>query len=68
MMWQARLQALKSFDGFMDGDVFDVELTEYWAHLVANDYVKLVEKWRLDIQSDSITFRFVSNPSKLDDA
>jgi hypothetical protein len=44
--WIATLQALKSFDGYLEGDTFVVVLTEYWAHLVANDYVRLVHRDR----------------------
>lgn len=45
--WMARVQALKSFEGLMAGDVVEVELTERWAHLIASDYVRLVDRWPL---------------------
>lgn len=43
--WTVSLVALKSFNDHAEGDVFQVELTDYWAHLVAYDYVKVVQRW-----------------------
>jgi hypothetical protein len=65
-MWLARIQALKSFETMMAGDMLDVVLDERWAHLIANDYVRLVDRW--DIPSASTDSKSESNPSKLDDA
>ena len=41
----ARLEALKNFDQFAVGDMIDVILDERWAHLIANDYMKIVTRW-----------------------
>jgi hypothetical protein len=46
-MWIVRITALKSFEQLTEGDSTVVVLDERWAHLIANDYVRLVEKWPL---------------------
>lgn len=52
--WCVVLVALKSFDSVAAGDILNVELTERWAHLIASDYVRLVDRWPLpDTQSAS---------------
>lgn len=45
LMWIAKVQALKSFDSYVVGEYYVVQLTERWAHLIANDYVRLVDRW-----------------------
>lgn len=46
-LWLARLQALKNFDQFAVGDMIDVVLEERWAHLVAGDYMRIVQRWQI---------------------
>ncbi len=43
--WYARLLALKSFETHQAGDIVVVVLNERWAHLIANDYMRLVDRW-----------------------
>ena len=47
MTWAAKLIALKSFEGIQAGDTVEVVLDERWAHLVANDYMRMVDRWQI---------------------
>lgn len=60
MMYVARLEALKSFDSLAVGDMLDVILDERWAHLIANDYVRMVGRWPLEPPPD-ITYGWTSS-------
>lgn len=48
VMWWCLVTPLKDFDDYCIGQVYSVELTERWAHLIASDYVRLLQKWLLD--------------------
>lgn len=50
--WDALLLALKAFEGHAEGDLFYVQLDERWAHLAANDYVRVMSKWLRPSLSD----------------
>lgn len=66
-MWMAKLQALKSFESVTEGEIFYAVLDERWAHLVANDYVRLVDKWPLVTQFALTDSKYKLSPLKLVD-
>jgi hypothetical protein len=65
-MWVANLVILKSFEVFAEGDTICVVLDERWAHLIANDYARLVDKWPLVTPFASIGSKYKSNQLKQD--
>lgn len=65
-MWVANLIALKSFEVYSEGDTICVVLDERWAHLIANDYARLVDRWPLVTPFALTDSRFASNPLKQD--
>jgi hypothetical protein len=52
-LWWCLITPLKDFDDYHIGQVYSVELTERWAHLIASDYVRLLQKWPLELSSSS---------------
>jgi hypothetical protein len=65
-MWVANLVIMKSFEYHTEGDTICVVLDERWAHLIANDYARLVDRWPLVTPFGSTVSRFASNLSKQD--
>jgi hypothetical protein len=63
-MWVANLVILKSFENWLEHDTIRVVLDERWAHLIASDYVRVVNKWPLVTPFASIDSKFKSSPLK----
>jgi hypothetical protein len=65
-MWVANLVIMKSFEYYTEGDTICVVLDERWAHLIANDYARLVDRWPLVTPFALIGLKYKSNQLKQD--
>lgn len=45
--WCATVRALKSFEGFTEGQIYELLVTVRVAHLIANQYLEVIDKWLL---------------------
>jgi hypothetical protein len=67
-MWVANLLILKSFEMYTENDLICVVIDERWAHLIASDYARVVDRWPLVTPFALIDSKYKSSPLKPDDA
>jgi hypothetical protein len=65
-MWVANLLILKSFELWTEGELVCVVIDERWAHLIASDYARVVDRWPLVTPFASIDSKYGPSQSRPD--
>jgi hypothetical protein len=66
-MWVANLLILKSFEVWTEGELICVVIDERWAHLIASDYARVVDRWPLVTPFALTDSKYRPSPLKPDD-